>query len=175
MRSINYLLLLLLPPFFACVQDRNRSGQTMGYVPVYLPAATSHQISSGAPVATKNAGKIYAYQNYLFQVEQGQGIHIIDNSVPQQATKVAFINVPGCSEIAIKSNHLYTNNVNDLVVLSLANITAPALVSRQQGAFPQLENNYPPQTGVFFECVDPAKGIVIGWEQKMLSDPKCRR
>lgn len=175
MRPINCLLLLLLPVLFACVQDRNRGNQTLGYVPVYLPAATSHQITSSAPIATKNAGKIYAYLNYLFQVEQGRGIHVIDNTSPQQASKVSFINIPGCSEIAIKANHLYTNNVNDLVVISLANVSSPTLVSRQANAFPQLENNYPPNTGVFFECVDPAKGIVIGWEQKTLTDPKCRR
>lgn len=170
-----YSVLLFFPFLFGCVQDSGDTNAITGYAPVYQPAATAHKISVQPVTATVNAGKIYAYKNYLFQVEQGKGIHVIDNTVPPQAGKIAFINIPGCSEMAIKADFLYTNNVNDLVVLSLNNMTAPTVVSRQANAFPQIEQTYPPFQGVYFECPDPAKGIVIGWEEKILEHPKCRR
>lgn len=175
MHMKKYSALFIFPLLFGCIQDGRNTDALTGYVPVYQPTATAHDIAVQSAKATVNAGKIYAYKNYLFQVEQGKGIHIIDNTTPQQANKIAFISVPGCSEMAIKANFLYTNNVNDLVVLSLDNITAPTLVSRQENAFPQIDQTYPPFQGVYFECTDPSKGVVIGWEQKILENPKCRR
>jgi hypothetical protein len=49
------------------------------------------------------------------------------------------------------------------------------LVNRIENAFPQINQEYPPFTGVYFECVDPSKGVVIGWEEKQIDQPKCRR
>lgn len=172
---MKYVLLLLLAGAFSCTREPRKTGNVTAYVPVYMSEALAHNISVTPASAAKNPGKIYAYNAYLFQVEQGKGIHVIDNSVPQQANKIAFINVPGCSEIAIKSNYLYTNNVNDLVVISLANMAAPSVVSRHQNAFPQIDQKYPPLNNVYFECPDPSKGVVIGWEQKTIENPKCRR
>jgi len=79
------------------------------------------------------------------------------------------------TEIAIKSGHLYTNNVNDLVVFSLSNPAEPLLENRVKDAFPVIEQEYPPFNNTYFECPDPAKGIVVGWEQKELTNPQCRR
>ena len=76
MKYCLYLTLLLL---CGCAQDRRRTGEIEGYVPIYLPAATAKTISAQAPATTKNPGKIYAYSTYIFQVDQGAGIHIIDN------------------------------------------------------------------------------------------------
>ena len=89
--------------------------------------------------------------------------------------KISFIKIPGATELAIKANYLYTNNVNDLVVIDLSNIASPQVVSRVADAFPQINQNYPSLSGVRFECPDPSKGIVIGWEQKLIDNPKCRR
>ncbi len=170
------LLLFSLLGLAACVQDRNQSsGQTQGYAPVYLSQASSKTVALQSGQPTVNAGKIYAYGTYLFQVEVGKGIHVINNQQPQAAVKAGFISVPGCSEIAIKSNYLYTNNINDLVVISLANPAAPTVVDRREGAFPQIDQLYPPVNGVAFECVDKNKGVVVGWEFKTLVNPKCRR
>ena len=102
-----------------------------GFVPIYASAQASKQVSIEASKPTEIPGKIYAYQQYLFQVDQGKGIHIIDNTNPQQAQKIAFINIPLCSEIAIRSNFLYTNNLSDLIVFDISNIASPQLVSPQ--------------------------------------------
>lgn len=146
-----------------------------GYAPVYASATDLTAINVAAPRATTRPGKIYAYGAYAFQVEQGTGIHIIDNHNPRQAQKIGFLNVPLASELAIKAGNLYTNNGSDLVVFDISNVAAPKLVNRVTDAFPIVNQEYPPVPGVYFECVDAAKGVVIGWEQRELTNPKCRR
>lgn len=150
-------------------------GQTTGYVPVYAAREVVNTISSEPARATVHPGKIYAYGAYLFQVEQYEGIHIVNNSNPKEAKKIGFLKVPLATEITIKSGHLYTNNVNDLVVFNLADITQPQLVNRIKDAFPVIDQTHPPFTNTYFECVDPAKGLVVAWEQKEIQNPKCRR
>lgn len=174
MRLICCFLLLLLA---GCVTDPDfrTNGEVLAYVPVYASAEAINDIGMAPPKATTKAGKIYAYNQYLFQVEQTEGIHIINNSNPQAAHKVGFLKVPQCSEIAIKGGYLYTNHVDDLVVFNLANIAEPQLVKRLEGAFPQVDQSYPPFSNTYFECADPAKGVVVRWEQKMIPIPACRR
>lgn len=171
---MRYLTLLLLIGLASCVRP-GEPYTIMGYTPIYRSAQEAAAVGVENPKASVLPGKIYAWGNYLFQVEQNEGIHIIDNTDPRKARKILFLKVPAASELAVKANHLYTNNLNDLVVFDLANINAPQLVNRVKDAFPQISQEYPPATGVYFDCVDPAKGIVVGWEQKQLDNPQCRR
>jgi len=174
MKYVFYILIIAL----ASCESRPDNGdqfQTRGYVPIYASAQSVATISNEAIKPTVHAGKIYAYGNYLFQVEQNEGIHIIDNTNPREPHKISFIKIPACSELAIRANFLYTNNLDDLVVFDLNNINSPQPVNRVKGAFPQLRENYPPFSGVYFECPDPSKGIVVGWEEKILQSPRCHR
>lgn len=152
-----------------------QTGQVSGYRPVYASPDAANAIATEAARPTLKPGKIYAYGSYLFQVEQNEGIHVVNNSNPAQARKIAFLKVPMASEIAIKSGHLYTNNLNDLVVFNLANAAAPQLVNRIKDAFPVVDQHYPPFSNTYFECPDGAKGIVVGWEPATLTNPTCRR
>lgn len=172
MRLLCFFLLLLI---FSCTPDNLQIRQVNAYVPIYLTQTSDTAVGVKAVQATVNAGKIYAFGNYLFQVEQNEGIHIIDNQNPRLAQKIGFLKIPSASELAIKSGYLYTNHFNDLVVFDLASISSPKLVSRLANAFPQISQNYPPFTGVQFECPDPSKGVVIGWGEKLIESPKCRR
>ena len=171
------VLLLGMPLLAACnwTVEPLPANAPMGFVPVYAVPDSVNKIASTAARPTNKPGKIYAYTNYLFQVEEATGIHIIDNAVPKAAKKIAFLRVPLASELAIKDGYLYTNNVNDLVVFNLSNPAAPALVKRVPDAFPAISQKHPPFTNVFFECPDPAKGVVVGWEQKQIANLKCRR
>ena len=173
---MKYLSLLFIIVLFSCDPDRAEGNyKVTGYVPIYLEQRSDTAINTGGPQSTVKAGKIYAYRNYLFQVEQNEGIHIIDNFDPKQAHKIMFLKIPSATELAIKSNYLYTNHFNDLVVFDLSDISSPRLVSRLTNAFPQISQNYPSFTGVQFECPDPSKGIIIGWKEQMIENPKCRR
>lgn len=173
---MRYLLLLLSLVGFACLPDEVGSvNPNLAYAPIYASPKVYDSIAVTAPKATTTAGKIYAYASYAFQVDQNQGIHIVADAQSASARKVAFLKVPWCTEVAVKGTFLYTNNLNDLVVFDITNPQQPRLVKRLSNAFPSINQTYPPQNGVYFECADPSKGIVVGWEQKKVDNPKCRR
>jgi hypothetical protein len=178
MRSIASFFLVLTILCTGCIPEKNNNKEIInvqGFSPIYLQPGQVEEIKSLVVQPTVNDGKIYAYQNYIFQNEQYKGFHIIDNSNPANATKIGFLNIPLSTEISIKGNYLYTNNVSDLVVIDISNIANPVLVKRVKNAFPIIDQNYPPVSGSYFDCVDKSKGIVVGWESKTLQSPKCRR
>ncbi len=155
------------------VDNNSFSGQA--YVPVYAQPGQTLNITLQSPKATENAGKVYVYNNYIFQNDQQKGIHVIDNSNPASPQKIGFIPVPFSTEIAIKSNYLYTNSLNDMVVINISDPLHPVLSKKLDGAFPLINQNYPPFTGVYFVCPDPSKGVVVSWELQTVDQPKCRR
>ncbi len=173
--------LLLLPIIMVCIVACNPSKVNLStneidaYVPRYLTVADTTGLVVTTPKATVKAGKIYAYGNYIFQNEINKGFHIINNTVPANAQKVAFLNVPTSTEISIKGNYLYTNNCADMVVFDISNITAPVLVNRLVNAFPLTDQNYPPVFNCYFVCADASKGKIIDWELKKIPTPSCRR
>ena len=173
MRIVSFLagLLLLLS---SCTRDnRNLPGNVPGFRPVYSSDTTLHTISNKPARKVVRAGKIYVKGNYLFQNEIGEGIHIIDNTNPATAERVAFIRIAGSGEIAIRGNFLYSNNFDDLVVIDISDIRNVREVRRIKNAFHQ--NNFqlaPPSRG-YFECVDKSRGTVIAWVADTLTNPSC--
>lgn len=157
-----------------CEPDRyyTMPEETDGWVPVYSPASEANTVKSLPPQAIVNAGKVYIKDNLLFQLEEGKGIHVLDVSNPAAPERLNFIAVAGAQEMSIKDNYLYTNNLNDLVTIDVQNVANATLVSRTANVFHILEQNVPPQPG-YFECVDASKGVVIGWEKKVIKHPKC--
>jgi hypothetical protein len=170
------MLFVMFNALWSCNRENeNNIGDTLAYVPVYAQPSelTSFSVESARP--TRQSGKIYVYGNYIYQNDIQSGIHIIDNSQPVQPKKVAFINLPFCTELAVKGRYLYVNNVSDLVVLDLLDPKAPTLVKRIKDAFPVMDQKHPPFSNVFFVCTDADKGIVVGWEQQRVKNPACRR
>ena len=100
-------------------------------------------------------------------------IHIIDISNPASPQKLKFIRCYGALELSIMDDYLYSNNVNDLVVVSISDMNNIHEVSRKASQL-NLVATTPPGDG-YFECPDPAKGTIIGWEQKLIHNPRCRR
>jgi hypothetical protein len=160
-----------------CVKQNNQPGEVSGYVPIYIPEVQAKAIGFSAVArATVTAGKILVIGTRLYQVETGEGVHIIDIANPASPVKTGFITVPGCQELAAKGAELYVNNYNDLVVLNPPAGILPLLniTKRVTNAFPASLNSIPPSTG-YFECPDPAKGYVTGWTRTTVKNPKCRR
>ncbi|MBC8154351.1 MAG: hypothetical protein H7Z72_15715 [Bacteroidetes bacterium] len=144
-----------------------------GYVPVYqsLAAVQNVQVLTAQPL--RQTGKIYIKDGFLFVVEPNKGIHVINNRDPEKPVAQAFISVPGVYDVAIKDSTLYANNTMDLVAFNVARPSRIELVKRVANAFalPQ----YPPFTNVYFECADPAKGVVVSWVRASLTNPNCYR
>ncbi len=161
----------------ACTPDpvNYAPGQTQGYAPVYASTVDITKISFETARKTILAGKIYAFGNYIFQNDLNKGIHIINNRDKNHPEKIAFINLPFSTEIAVKGNFLYSNNLSDLVVFDVSDVANPKLIKRIANVFPPVNQKYPPFLNTAFECADPSKGIVVAWESKLITEPKCRR
>jgi hypothetical protein len=139
-----------------------------GYKAIYgnESAAKSILYTKGAHDVL-NPGNIYAYKNYIFQLDAGNGIHVIDNSLPSQANRIGFITVRGCTQIAIKNDLLYTNCYDDLVVLDFSDLDKiheyselPAVFTEYRYASPLAT---PPGAG-YYEC-PRYDSLLIGWKQ----------
>jgi hypothetical protein len=162
------LLLGLVTSLSSCYYMQSRNDNNLlisrtAYKPIYAPIATAKQISITAPVVLEKVGKIYYKDNFIFINEQGKGIHIINNADPRNPQKRAFIDIKGCTDIVIKGNWLYANNITDLVVIDVTNPQTASLKTRVENAF--LSSQRPPQANVSFICVDAAQGVVVGWEE----------
>jgi hypothetical protein len=160
----------------ACVRtgESYRPQDTLAYVPVYASLSDLHDITLEDVRVTANPGKIYVYQQYIFQNELNEGIHIIDNTDPQNPVKRGFLSIPYNTDMAIRSSYIYANSVNDLVVIDMSNPGAPAVVGRTKGAFPLMSQDHPPANG-YFVCPDPSKGIVVDWKLETVRTAACRR
>lgn len=170
---VTSIVTMLIFGMIACV-EKNPT-EIMGYAPVYGNPSQMHEIKSMPARAIVNGGKIYQYSPFTFQIENGVGIHVINSSNPSNPQKIGFIQVAGCSEIAAQNGILYTDNYRDLVALNITNINSVVVESRLEKVFPGVNQQMPPYAGEYFECVDPTKGEVIGWTEKLLIKPKCKR
>lgn len=159
--------------------DVNWSGSDIpfdgtGYRPVYVSNEEAAEITSKPGEALVDPGKIYLLEPYLFINERGRGIHVIDNTDPSAPENISFISIPGNYDMAAKGNWLYADNNADLLTFDISDPKNVRLVKRVADAIPV--QNYPPHINVYFECADPSKGVVVGWEKvDMSSRPKCRR
>ena len=171
--------MLLLVSALSCTPDRRNADPAItpvpAYFPLYMSAADLQQRTVQTAKPTQQAGKIYAFGKYIFQNDFQQGFHIIDNTDRKHPVKLSFLKVPYSTEIAIKGNFLYTNNLNDLVVFDISTIQSPRLVKRVEKVFPVVNQKYPSFNNVSFQCPDPTKGMVVKWELKTAAGALCRR
>lgn len=148
--------------------------QADGWKPVYAKQNEANKIEGQEAREIEKGGKIYVKGHMLYQVEVGRGIHVIDIQNASSPQKVKFIQVTGATEVSIKDNYLYTNNVNDLVVLNIADINNVRVENRMADVFHLVDPALPPTAG-YFECVDASKGVVVGWEPTTIQNPVCRK
>jgi hypothetical protein len=65
---------------------------------------------------------------------------------------------------------LYADNISDMVVIDITQPELPVFKNRISGIFPVIQ--VPNESGAF-DCVDPSKGPVVGWERTTLHNPVC--
>ncbi len=143
-----------------CCTTRTVSYKTVVYEPVYKPL---EEIRSGVKVESprelKNPGKIWVFGDYLFIVERGEGVHIIDNSNPRAPQFVSFVTIPGNGDIAVRYNILYADSYIDLVAFDISDPKNPRVVKRVEGIFP----NPLDRSGTY---LDSKKGLLVEWIEK---------
>ncbi len=166
---LHYLFILgLAAALFSCTDKYTESYRAN--VPVYMTVEEWRALDAfvEAPTELSDAGKIYVYQDYLFVVERGQGVHIIDNSNPASPQNLAFLGVLGCVDLAVRNNTLYLDSFYDLLSFDLSDPANPILSCRLENAFNfdnwSLVKGY--DNDLPFTEVDTNKGVIVGWAQK---------
>jgi hypothetical protein len=110
--------------FFSCSDDDAAApvGDTALFaVPIFKSLAEIRSdVGVTAARQTDSDGKIYVSQNYLFYIAQEEGIHVFNNQNPSSPQNVAFINVAGVHDIAIKGDYLFADNFVDLLVFDIS-------------------------------------------------------
>jgi hypothetical protein len=123
----------------SCVKDVCNKTYTYTYfVPVYKTTAEVRaNIKSNTPKPVLNPGKIYIKGNYIFLNELNKGIHIIDNANPAAPKNIAFIDIPGNVDIAVKDNIMYADFYTDLVAMDISNPSNIAVTKFVNNVFPE--------------------------------------
>src|SRR5437867_12520350 len=93
----------------SCLKDKCTHTYRI-YTPVYKTTQEVRaNIKSNGPKEIVNAGKLYLRGPYIFLNEIDRGIHIIDNTNPASPKNIAFIDIPGNMDLAVKGNTLYAD------------------------------------------------------------------
>jgi len=142
-------------------------------VPLYMALDDwrALDISAESPRQIMEAGKIYIYDDFLFIVDRGLGIHIVNNANPAAPQNIAFLPVLGCVDVAVRNNALYVDSYIDLLSFNISNPTSPVLSCRipdafdaNSGTFMHGYNDNLPVVGI-----DDNNGIIVGWTQEEIS------
>ncbi len=137
--SVSAALAVLILIFCAgCLKDSvSRTYTYTLYRPVYKTTAEVRaNIKSNASVAVRQPGKLFIKGDYIFLNELDKGVHIIDNHNPAQPKNVAFIDIPGNLDLAVKGNTLYADLYTDLVAIDIANPLAAKVTHIVEDVFP---------------------------------------
>lgn len=144
--------------------------ETEGYKPIYSQETQLVEIQEARTFT--NPGKITKYGRLVLINENNQGFHIIDNTDPTQPINTGFFVIPYNNNIAVKDNVVYADSGSDLLAIEIMQ-DGSLSVNISQGVFGDLSGNLPPESGVYFECVENDRGVVVGWERTTIYNPQC--
>lgn len=171
MRKYSIFLLFLVALLSGCKKDK-----VVVAIPVIKSLAEIRNSVQVTSARTTNAdGKVYVTAQYLFYIAQESGVHIFDNHNPASPQNIAFIQIEGVHDIAVKGNYLFADNYIDLLVFNIADINNITLVKIVERAF----NFYPamPMEAMFFDY-DKTPGtdeLVVGYRLEMREMKRNRK
>lgn len=132
--------------------------------PVYMSYETLRtSVKTTTPLPVSEPGKIYFKEGYIFINEVNKGIHIIDNSDPENPVARTFIEIPGNVDMAIKDSILYADSYIDLVALNITDIDNIFEVNRLDSIFPYLMPCFEADATLPYEGIDASRGVVVSW------------
>lgn len=164
-KRFNIVAMLLLGFVFNSCMDQYTEVFTANS-PIYMSyEELRNAVEMQSAKDLENPGKIYFKDGYIFVNEELKGIHVFDNTDPQNPQNMGFIAIPGNVDMAIKNNILYADSYIDLVAIDISNVTNPSEVERIKNIFPY--TTPPPREEDYrIAKVDEDKGVVIDWEIK---------
>lgn len=159
--AMRIIAFLVLPAMILSCKDKIEQVYTVNK-PVYLSyndLRNSFKVAEGQQII--HPGKIYFKDNFIFVNEYQKGIHVIDNTNPEEPQIIKFIEVPGSVDLAIRNNILYADSYVDLVAIDISNLDDIREVKRIQNVFPYMIPNC--DNGIV-EGVDQNKGVVVEYK-----------
>lgn len=144
--------------FQSCVKDNITRTYTILRPVIAERSEVIANIKPAAPQEMNNPGKIFLYGSYLFINEVNKGVHIIDNSRPENPRRQSFIAIPGNIDIAVKGNVLYADMFTDLLAIDISDPAQARLETVVEDIFP--ERNY----GNGFRSPDGK--LIVDWIRK---------
>lgn len=118
------------------------------------------------PQSIDESGKIYAYKDYIFVNDKYRGVHVIDNSNPENPRKISFIEIAGNVDISIKDDILYADSIMDLMIFDISDINNIIVVKRLENVL-QGYLAWPVEADIFnWEGVNQIETIQVGWETR---------
>ncbi|MFP4365899.1 MAG: LVIVD repeat-containing protein [Bacteroidales bacterium] len=165
-KSVFYILMpvFLLIFAYSCQDDDKYTYDVLS--PVYMQFAEFRTpLKSLSARNIKQAGKIYFKDSYIFLNEVNEGIHVIDNSDPRNPVKIAFYEITGNVDLAIRGNTLFADSYIDLVAIDISNIRNPVEVGRIENAFPEvLPIPDDPSIPMAWDEIDRSLGVIVDWK-----------
>lgn len=162
-------LMIILMFLSGCKDTTHEEITYKANVPVYMGLDEFRRaVKTTEPQALVNPGKIYFKDNFIFVNEFHEGVHVINNANPAAPEMVAFVQIPGNVDIAIRNNILFADSYIDLVAIDISDPSNPVEVDRVEDAFPNVlpepDLNYP------VYGLDFSKGVVTGWETREITE-----
>lgn len=141
MKFFNFLFgfcgALLLSSCIYGRSDDDLAPVTENYRPVIMEReAFENAIQLQPAQAVTRPGKIYLKDGLLFIAEVNKGFHVYNYTDAQHPVPLAFIHVPGATDVAVRGTNLYINQATDLVTLTYST-TALSVTNRNRNVFPQ--------------------------------------
>ena len=166
MKRLPILLSIILIALASC-EDKRLQTYTAN-VPIYLSyddLRSSFEVISAASL--EKPGKIVFYGSYMFINEHQKGIHVADLSDPSNPELIAFLEVPGNVDMAIRNDMLYAESYVDLLVIDISNPEQAVLSKRIEDMFeyiiPPYDYDYP------LDEIDQDKGVIEGYDIKKIT------
>jgi hypothetical protein len=109
------------------------------YKPVIMNRATFEASVKMLPIKKiVKSGKIYIKDDIMLVNDVNNGFHIYNYSEATNPVKIAFLEIPGATDVAIRNSTIYINQAVDLVTLKYDLTTNKvSVLYRNRNIFPQ--------------------------------------
>lgn len=164
--------LLLIGLFSGCEKEELTFYSGSGLRPIYVTGDAFYLIENQPPQPIVQSGSIFLKDTFLFIVDLGKGIHVFGVDDPAHPVALTFIRIPAINGFTLSGNTLYADSWSDLVTIDWSDLYHVVVLDRKTGVFEPIL--YPPQYSGIFECVNPDRGAVVGWEPASLEKVRCR-
>ena len=114
-------------------------------------------------------GTPYINESILLINNKNEGLHIFDNSDPENPIYQKYIQIPGVTDMEIKDGFLYANSYIDLLVIDINDINNINLARRHENFFAYNPHQSIPSYVILLD-LDISKGVVVDYEIVLSGD-----